>query len=489
MLWESLRAAWLDIWPVITAIGTLLIAVIASSHVILKKRETGAAVAWVGLIWLAPIVGTLVYILIGINRIQRRAYLLRQEQVRPQSEVTYPSLTEEELREHVLKPDHLYFDQMMALVDQLTRRRLLGGNEVKVFQDGDTAYREMLKKISEAQYSITLSTYIFDHDRAGKLFLRGLEEAVRRGVEVRVLIDGVGARYSFPSITRFLSKRKIPYSVFLPARTLGRIPYLNLRNHRKLLVVDGKVGFTGGMNIREGHALSWGSSHPIQDLHFYIQGPAVTHLQEVFAEDWIFAANEHLQGDTWFPKVDECGLTFARGVSDGPDEDIDKLPMTLLGAINQARYSLRIVTPYFLPDSTLTTAIQLAAMRGVKVDIIVPEKGNLPFVSWASNAHLQIFLEGATRIWKSPPPFDHSKLFIVDGLWSLIGSSNWDPRSLRINFEFNMECYDRNLADQLNIIFETKLANSRQVKLNEIINRAMYLKLRDGLAKLFSPYL
>jgi cardiolipin synthase len=176
-------------------------------------------------------------------------------------------------------------------------------------------------------------------------------------------------------------------------------------------------------------------------------------------------------------------------VPDGPDEDFEKLRWTLLGALSIARYSVRIVTPYFLPDPPLVSALNLAAMRGVQVDIILPAKSNLPFVGWASRAMWWQVLEHGCRIWLTPPPFDHSKLTIVDDCWVLLGSANWDPRSLRLNFEYNLECYDLALAKQLEELVEAKRKTAHPVTLQEMDDRPLPVRLRDGVARLLTPYL
>jgi cardiolipin synthase len=215
----------------------------------------------------------------------------------------------------------------------------------------------------------------------------------------------------------------------------------------------------------------------------------VGQLQEAFADDWFFTTNETLRGEDWFSKAEVAGPVLARGVTDGPDEDFDKLRWTILGALSIARYSLRIVTPYFLPDTALISALNLAAMRGVHVDIILPAKNNLPFVHWASRATWWQVLEHGCKIWLTPPPFDHSKLMVVDGCWVLLGSANWDARSLRLNFEYNVECYDVDLAKQLEGLIESKRKLAHQVTMAEVDGRPFAGRLRDGLARLLTPYL
>ncbi len=264
---------------------------------------------------------------------------------------------------------------------------------------------------------------------------------------------------------------------------------LNMRTHRKILVVDGRAGFTGGMNIRAGNCLKKHPRQPVQDIHFRVRGPVITRLQEAFADDWLFTTGEALRGDSWFPEPQACGTVLARGIADGPDEDFEKLLWTLLGALSIARRSVRIVTPYFLPDAAILSSLNLAAMRGVKVEILLPSENNLPVVQWASRAMWWQVLEHGCRIWLTQPPFDHSKLMIVDGCWALVGSANWDARSLRLNFEYNLECYDAALAGRLEALIESKRAGAREVTMKDVDSRGLPIRLRDGVARLLAPYL
>ena len=477
-----------EFWPHMVGVLTTLLSLITSANAVLHKRETHTAIGWVGLIWLAPLLGSVLYILLGINRIQRRATELRQSW--PQLQPTVALLRcERATLENVLRDDNRQLIALGDLVDEVTNVPLTTDNAVMPLVNGDQAFPAMLKAIDDATVSVALSTYIFDNDKAGRLFADTLERAVARGVEVRVLIDGVGSLYSWPSIVNLLRKRGIPVARFLSSLLPWRMPYMNLRSHRKILVVDGRIGFTGGMNIRTGNLLSWQPKHPIQDLHFRLEGPVVMQMLATFAEDWAFSTKEVLTGAQWFPSPRSAGTVLARGIAAGPDADFDKLRWTILGALNQAQFSVRIVTPYFIPDQALVTALLLASKRGVKVDIILPEVNNLRIVQWASTYQLWQFLRSGCRISLTPPPFDHSKLMLVDDVWAFMGSANWDPRSLRLNFEFNIECYNSDLAKILNRLVDAKIAIGRQLTLKEVDGRSLLVKLRDGVAHLFSPYL
>ncbi|HDH06650.1 MAG TPA: cardiolipin synthase [Nitrospirae bacterium] len=474
-----------EIWPHIVWGITLLTTLLASGHAILHKRETRSAVAWVGVIWLVPVVGAVLYVILGVNRIRRRARALRSSQPRYRSSANTP------YRFHKKNKDALQdqFAALSGLVEKIVSMPLLHGNRITPLVNGDEAFPAMIKAIDKAERSVALSTYIFDNDRAGMLFINALARAVDRGVEVRVLIDDMGARYSLPSVTRKLKRAGITSARFLPTFLPWRMPFVNLRNHRKILVTDGKTGFTGGMNIREGLLLKEQPRNPLKDMHFLVEGPVVDHLQKAFAEDWAFCTGELLQDERWFPAMEPKGAVMARGIPDGPDEDFEKVLWTVHGALACAKSSVQIVTPYFLPDSALIRSLNLAAMRGVNVDIILPSVNNLRIVKWASTDLYRQVLEYGCRIRHTPPPFDHTKLMLVDGAWTLFGSANMDPRSFQLDFEFNVECYDQELAAQLEACIHTKLQGAQEVTLEDVNSRGLPVKLRDGIARLFSPYL
>jgi cardiolipin synthase len=476
------------IWHVVVAGLALLLAVLASGHAVLYKRDSRSAIAWVGFIWLAPLAGAVLYFIFGVNRLRRQAVFLRSNLERYRSPVVHAECLPEELHQHLAKHSG-HLNLLARVVGNIVQKPLLPGNRVEALLNGDEAFPSMLEAIQQAQQTISFTTYIFDCDETGLAFARALGDARHRGVEVRVLIDAAGTRYSWPPILHALRQEGVKYARFLPLLGLWRLLSVNLRTHRKILVADGRIGFTGGMNIRIGNCLKQHPTHPVQDIHFRVKGPVVSQLQEVFADDWLFTTGESLRGESWFPTLEKNGSVLARSVVDGPDEDFEKLRWTILGALSIARYSVRIVTPYFLPDTAIISALNLAALRGVLVDIVLPAQSNLPFVEWASRAMWWQVLEHGCRLWLAPPPFDHSKLMLVDGSWVLLGSANWDARSLRLNFECNLECYDMELATRLDEVFEAKRKLGRQITLQEVDSRPVPSRLRDGLARLLTPYL
>ena len=480
---------WLvESWPHLAAALDIVLSLSTSAHAILRKRDSREATAWVAIIFLAPIIGSVIYVLIGVNRIQRRARSLRAEHGRIASPPA-PAMSPAVLLNQARDPDAAYLAPLERMVGEITKRPLLPGNSIIPLVNGDAAYPAMIEAIDAATRSVTFSTYIFDNDRAGQQFFDAFKRAMARGVQVRVLIDDVGARYSWPTMARVMQRAKIPVARFLPTVVPWRFRYANLRTHRKIMVVDGQLGFTGGINVREGCCLQLTPRSPVQDLHFRVSGPVVSQLQEVFADDWAFCTGESLQGAPWFSDPVGSGTVVARSIPNGPDNDFEHFRLVLLGAVASARSSILVVTPYFLPDTSLITALNVASMRGVTVDIVLPQKNNLMMVQWASNALLWQLLERGCRVWLSPPPFDHTKLMVVDGLWSVVGSANWDERSLRLNFEFNLECYDRKLATQLTDIAEGKMKAGRSLTIAEVEGRSLPVRLRDGVARLFSPFL
>jgi cardiolipin synthase len=487
---DTLLEWWIALWPHLAAGGILAINLLTTAHAILTKRDTRGTIGWVGLVWLSPLFGAIAYWILGVNRIERRASRLRAGGPRVERALLAASPGPERLLE-ALGPAGAPLRGLAALVGRATGRELVDGNAVVPLDGGDEAYPRMLAAIHAARRSIALSTYIFDNDPTGREFVDALARAAGRGVEVRVLVDGIGASYTFPSILGPLAGRGVRAERFLPASVPIYFPYANLRNHRKNLVVDGEIGFTGGLNIREGCRLSRHPAHPVRDMHFEIRGPVVSHLLDVFVEDWAFAAGEELGGPAWEPVLAAAeGGMLARGIRFGPDDgDIGRIRLVIVGALAAARESVRIATPYFLPDDAVCQALDVAAMRGVRVEIVLPEINNLALVGWASTALLWRVLSRGCTVWMAPPPFDHSKLMVVDRAWAMVGSGNWDERSMRLNFEFNLEMYDGGLAAALDDRIGRTIAVSRQRTLAEVDGRSLPVKLRDGIARLFSPYL
>jgi cardiolipin synthase A/B len=461
------------------------VSITSAGHALLFKRDPRAALGWILACLTLPIVGPILYWSAGINRIRLKARQWLDSGRRLAGWDDFPSE-----QKHDVKPDipgAAHINELKRLSDRVVRSPLKQGNLIAPLVNGEGAYPAMIESIETSRHSVSLSTYIFDSDNTGKRFVKALKDAAERGVEVRVIIDALGEKYSFPTARKLLKGSKVRVGRFLPLR---RGWYLNLRNHRKVLIVDGCKGFMGGMNIGDRHLVKAGATaRPVADVHFMVEGPVVSDLQRIFLEDWYFSTGELVKDSLLFPESPFKGNTYVRAIGDGPDKEFRKLHCIIIGALSCARERVEIMTPYFIPDRAMISAFVTTALRGVEVRLVLPSVNNLPYVHWATRAYLWEILQQGIRVFYQPPPFVHTKLFLVDGVWGLFGSANLDPRSLRLNFELNIEVYDRELAERLGKHFEDTVAMSREVTLKEMDGRPLPEKIRDGFAKLMSPYM
>ncbi|MBL8629937.1 MAG: cardiolipin synthase [Rhodospirillaceae bacterium] len=457
----------------------LIIAVPLCGHVLLRKDNESVVVGWIALILLSPFLGSALYGLFGINRIERSARKLRNR-----AQVGARSALSAFLVPDIAKADLRLSGDATAINDL----PFLPGNQVIPLMNGDMAYPAMLEAIAGAKHTIALSTYIFDYDATGQTFVAALVAAVARGVNVRVMIDDVGLHYSAHAIDEYLAKGGVATVRFIP-HNLRFIRFFNLRNHRKIMVADGQVGFIGGINIRHGNMLSAKPKHPVQDIHFQVRGPVLDQMSALFEEDWEFAKKQEIDLPRWSETAAYPGLVEARLAPAGPDHRIETLQWLILGALAVSQKHVRIMTPYFIPNPNLATALCVCALRGVVVEVLLPARSNIPGFDWAMAANFEKLLAYGVRIYFSPPPFDHSKLMIVDGRWALVGSTNWDQRSLRLNFEANLECVDPALGGELERYFDGKKALARELQLQTVQATPLWMRLRNNFARLFSPYL
>ena len=511
--------------------AAFILGILCAAHALLHKREPSSALIWVVMCFSIPVVGALLYVLFGVNRIHRHAtkLMLRSRRLsRPgnlsspadggqpgqcfhphdeEDKIFYPPAEEARQDDDCAEfPMEVPAALLPAKIRTMARigysvmgMPLLAGNRVEILYNGDQAYPAMLEAIHNAQKCIYLDTYIFDRDQAGMAFVDALGEAVSRGVEVRVQVDGTGTLLTRPRIDKLLRRRGITAGRFIPPRLFPPQLSINLRNHRKLLLVDGKIGFTGGMNISSVHILGevqhkgfraklgLSKSDPMQDIHFRVQGPIIEDFQRIFAREWQFTTGEQLE----LPVVNPSpkGYSLCRTILDGPDDYLERFHSTLLGAISAAQSSVRIMTPYFLPPRPLITALQSAAMRGLDVAVILPEEVDHKVVKWATRNVLWEFLGRGVHIYYQPAPFNHSKLLLIDGYYAHVGSANLDARSLRLNFELTMEVFDLHVAGELERHFADIRAKSRECTMEEINARSLPEKMRDAALWLLSPYM
>ncbi len=474
--------------------GTLLgvAHVVAASlvtlHVLLTHREVRSSIGWIALAWLSPFIGSSIYLAFGVNRIARRARRLG-----PPGQV---SATEHRSRApEVLKRVPTSGIMSIALAgDAITGLELTKGNSLELYRDGDEAYPAMLEAIGKAEHSVALASYIFASDNTGNRFAKALIAASERGVAVRVLADGIGSGYFRAPVLSRLRNGGVKVGRFLHDWVPWAMTFINLRNHKKMLIVDGKTVFTGGMNISDNHVSGQNHCPKVRDVQGRIEGPVVGQLMQNFSSDWSFTTGEELVGDAWWPKTgsantEPSGNIPMRGIASGPDESLGRIEAMLATAVEQATKRIRIVTPYFLPEDRLFEVVRRAALRGVIVEILVPEETNHFYFNWAITAHLEAFLMDGIDCYLSPEPFDHTKLMSVDGYWCNLGSANWDARSMRLNFEYQVECYGLEATGTIDAIIDAKIAGAKKLTASMLAGRPTLIRLRDASARLLLPYL
>lgn len=456
--------------------------IFSAGHALLNKRESKSAAGWIAICLMFPFAGPLLYFLMGVNRIRTRA---RKLEASSPFHVERGEEDQSSISAFQIPPP---LDEIMRMSNAIIRRPLICGNRIEPLHNGEQAYPVMMEAIGKAEKYVYLTTYIFETNATGRAMMDALERAKKRGVTVRVILDGIGELYSFPFAGRVLKKKGICFARFIPPRIFPPAFRINLRNHRKLLVADGRVGFIGGMNIGDSH-LAENRSNPrrVTDMHFRLTGPIVTQIEQVFLEDWRFCTKEHLKPGPILSFRE--GNSICRAIVSGPNVRIDRLTMLLVCAVSSARKTVSIMTPYFLPPRELMAALQAAALRGVSVNVILPEKNNLPFVHWAAMNMLRELLEFGVRVWMQPPPFVHTKLFIVDRHYAHIGSANLDTRSLRLNFELILEVYSRKVSEELYVHFEAQMKKSREIRMEDLDTRSLPVRVRDAFFWLFTPYL
>lgn len=477
----------------------LALTIYTVGHVMLHKSNAASAWGWIVSCLLMPFVGPGLYALFGINRVQTRARKRRMPRT-PAGDVGSAHEADARRRRAADRPAvPSALSEVARTGDVVTRRPLLDHNRLEILHNGEQAYPRMLAAIDAAQASVALMVYIFETDEVGQQFVDALQRAQARGVQVRCLLDGIG-EFAWKRAGSVLFEHGLIVARFNPLRFWPPFLHVNLRNHRKVLVVDGQIGFAGGMNICVNHlADRFDNPCRITDVHIEIHGPVLAQLVQVFADDWAYAS-----GEEWSPprapKVDTppsstaaepdiVDSTICRVITDGPNEDYAQLSLVLLAAINAAHRHIHVVVPYFLPPAEIMMALQSAALRGVLVDIILPLEHDQILTHYAARNQFEPLLERGVRVYYQPPPFCHAKLFVVDGHYAQFGSANLDPRSLRLNFELMVEVFDADFAGRLAEHCVELRDKAHRITREEMRARPLFARLRDALCWLFGPYL
>jgi cardiolipin synthase len=452
-------------------------------RIILERRQPAATVAWVLSIALLPVVGVPLYFLVGGRRIRRHI----------RAKIGAIGSIESSVENRV-RPQELPSPLSTTCARVLTAAGSpppVTGNRVTVIEGGDATYGALLGLIEEARDHLHAQFFILDVDIIGKRFIHALASRARAGVRVRLLLDAVGSWRALRQIVRPLRKAGGEVAEFLPALPLHRKWSAHLRNHRKLLIADGRVAFTGGMNIGERYMRPRAGPGLWRDSAVTIEGTAVRDLQAIFLDDWAFATEEARPEGNLFPALPSWAGKPAEGllqvVASGPDRAMRPIYQGVFTALALARKRIWIETPYFVPDEAISTCLENAALRGVDVRLIVPEKSDLKSVELAGRSYFDDLMAAGVKIFHFLPTNLHSKVLIIDEDIGVVGSSNVDIRSFFLNFELGIFLYGRKEIDALAAVFETDLSFAAELDPAAFGRRPKLVRLLEDTSRIFSP--
>lgn len=488
-------------WLSLGAAVHLLLFLSVALHALRHRRRADSTLLWLFATWSVPVAGALFYAMFGVDRVPRARWR-RSVQRRIRLDGVRDAATDDVLpeaywrsmgRAAVTPQDEWLRELDRPMAAMLENFPLLGGNRIIPLLTGDEAFPRMLKAIRAAKHHIHLQSFIIGNDPVGREFMEAVAERARAGVRVRVLYDRFGSSHALWG-GLFRKYRKVPnlsIAGWTQSNLFRRQLHFNLRNHRKALVVDGRMGFLGGVNLND-YSRSRPGQPAIQDYHFQLLGPIVQELQYSFLRDWHVMTEEdplQLLNAEHFRKLPPEGEALARVVNSGPSSDLRVAVDVFFNAVNAARKQVFIITPYFLPSEDLLRALRMAALRGVQVYLVVPEKSNHWYTTWAGRAMYEDLLEAGVRIFERPPPFIHAKAMTVDDRLGVVGSSNWDYRSLYSNYETSLAVYDSQFVMHLKLLMIEDLHVSREVGLANFKNRPVIHRYLENLCGLFAPLL
>lgn len=447
-----------------------------------RKREPGSAIAWIMAIIFIPIFGGVLFLLFGINSIGRR----REGKIAAARDLA-PKLPD--IEQHQLRDLELTRQQtrLASLINKESGGVLTGGNAVEIIADTRRTLHSIEEAIRGARDTLDLEYYIWQPDRTGTRLRDMLIERAKAGVKVRFLYDSLGSMSLHRKFLSPMTEAGIQVVPFLPGSTLREKWSLNNRCHRKIVVVDGKIGFTGGMNIGDEYLGADPEIGHWRDTHLRIEGPAVWQLQQVFAEDWYYSTGEELVDPVLFPPPSLTGEGIAQVVSGGPDGVNEPFHTLTFAAINEARESITIATSYFAPTVPLIMALETAAVRGVKVRLMIAGNSVYPWTVWVGRSFYDTLLRVGVEIYEYKKGILHSKTMTIDGVWSLVGTPNFDYRSMLLNFEVALALYGEGYAKTLEEQFTKDLKVSRQIHLKEWENRALTRVFVENVCRLIAP--
>lgn len=459
---------------VLTAIGVVIV-------VISENRNPLKTISWVLVLLLLPLVGLLFYYFFGEDHRKKRLISRKMHK-----KINRKTLERTELLETLHPPQQ--YSGLVNLLNKLKDSPLYGGNKITFYTNGIDKFEALFEEMRKAKKHIHLQYYIFMDDEIGNKTKDILIEKAREGVEVRVLYDAMGSWGTKNSFYKSMEVEGIHVEPFLKVAFPILTSRVNYRNHRKVVVIDGEVGFMGGMNIADRYVK--GVKYGIwRDSHFKVEGKGVHGLQTSFIIDWYATKNELLVANKYFPTLVSKGECMMQIATSGPTGEFKQIHQGIFHAITNAKEYVYIQTPYLIPTDSLMLAIQTAALSGVDVRIMIPEKSDTTFVQIASMSFIKDFLEARVKICLFKDGFLHSKLMVIDDNLTITGSANMDVRSFEHNFEIDAFIYDRNTALKAREIFMDDLSCSRLVDLDEWNTRPRYKRLAESFLRLFTPLL
>ncbi len=484
-----------DHWHTLLSAVIVLQAGSVALAVLSERREPAATIAWLMTVTFLPLVGIVAYYALARTRF-RRQFRARAAVNRQADEVLTMYLEQHlaDFDESVLRSVRPPQQALIELGANSAQFRGAGhpfpGNNVRLFFDADAKYESLKEAIRSAQSHIHLGYYIFNADGTGTEIRNLLAERAAAGVEVRVLVDGVGSlRACRSGFFQPLARAGGEVAVFQPPRFGRIIARVNFRNHRKIAVVDGALGFVGGMNIGDEYRGLDPDTGRWRDAHLRIQGPVVAALQQIFLTDWMFTTGRQTADATYFPDIDHGGEALVQIVASGPDCRWPTIQQLYLQALTAAEEEILIATPYFVPDRSMVTALQTAALRGVDVRVMLPRKSNVRIVTSAARSYYEELLEAGVRIFELTDGFLHSKTLAVDRRYGSVGSANMDVRSFLLNFEVSAFVYNEAFARALREQFEADITVCEEINLDRFRRRPRIVKLAQSVAQLLSGIL
>lgn len=476
-------------WTLLSVLNFVII-VVTTQHILRTRRDPRGMMTWILALLLLPFLGMVLYLLIGGEPIRRRVHRRRRHRRMIEPELT--EQTVELARSHDARDEEGIDETQRELMQFATRVSgavVTGHNAVEVEHDAEHAFLNLGLAIEAAREHVHLEYYIYADDDTGRGMRNLLVKKAQEGVEVRLLLDAVGCWKLSRSFVRDMREKGVEVEFFLPWGFSTRRFQLNCRNHRKLAVIDGEVGFFGSKNIADEYLGRKKKYGPWRDTHLRVAGPCVAQLQEVFVEDWHFATKKNLSSDRYFPPPAPAGDRVVQIVPSGPGEGVDTMHQLLYAAVSDSHRSIAFITPYFVPDKAMLLTLMSAAYRGVRVQLLIPSRTDNWFVLWAGRTFYEELLSAGVEIYEYDKGMLHSKVAIVDERWAMVGSANMDIRSFRINFELTSILYDNALAHQLQIDFDELCAEAGQVERRQIESWSYGQTLAAGVARLATPLL